>query len=85
MSENVVGNLGDQPLTIVAGDSGLARELDTDVVDDTFAKSKRIHAGVEKLGSELADDGEVDPVLDVGEWVGPRCLGDRPVGRESLV
>jgi hypothetical protein len=60
---------------IVARDTGFHAELLADVLDDPIAEGDWIHGRVEQLRAELADDGEVNPILDLGERIraGGRC------------
>src|SRR5205807_8741632 len=69
----------------VLRDSGFSAELVADVGHDPVVESHRIHGCVEELRAELADDGEVDPILDLGERIRARGRRDGPCGRKSLV
>ena len=56
-----------------------------DVGEHPLAQRERVHVDVEELRAELADDRQVDPVLDLGEWIAVRTCDRTSSGRESLV
>ena len=56
-----------------------------DVVRNTLAKRVRVHADVEELGAELADDGEMDPVLHLREGIPADRDRSGTNGGETLV
>src|SRR5437763_1792007 len=85
VAEDVGRDLTAEPLAVVPGDARLAGEPRLDLARHPLAKRDRIHVGREELRAEVADDGEMDLVLDVGEGVAPAGRHDRACTRESLV
>ena len=79
VAEDVVGDLERDPLPVVARDPRLLGELVADVREHPLAERLRVHADVVELRPEVADDGEVDAALDLGErivlrpWPASRC------------
>src|ERR671922_226856 len=51
----------------------------------SISEREGVYRRREELRAEVADNGEVDPVLDLGEGVAPARSDDRARARESLV
>ncbi len=87
VAEDVVGDLRDEPVAVVARDADLVGELRPDVRLDPLAQGDGVHARVEELRAQVSDDGEVDPVLQLRERVAPAARGRArgTCGGESLV
>ena len=86
VAEDVVGDLGGEPLAVVARDARLLRELAPRVGEHPLAQRRRVEVGVEQLRPEVADDREVDAVLDLGERVvAARRASRGPGGCQTLV
>ena len=77
VAEDVVGDLEGEPLAVVARDAGLLRELVADVREHPLAEVRRVDGDVEELRPEVADDGEVDAVLDLRERIAARAVTGR--------
>ena len=83
VAEDVVRDLLSEPLAVLAGDARLLLEPATDVGGHAVAHRRRVGVGSEQLGTEFADDSEVDAVLDLVEAV---AGAPAPAGRaESLL
>jgi len=63
------------PHAVVSSESLLVCEMLLDVFRDPLAEAVWVHARVEELGSQVADDGEVNAVLDVREGIPSRDGG----------
>ena len=85
VAEDVVGDLRRQPLAVVAREARLLSETSPDVRSDPVAQRVRVHIDVEELRSQIADDRQVDLVLEFRERVLPEGGCDRRRRRESLV
>ena len=73
VAEDVVGDLGRETLPVVAREPRLLRELVADLGLDALANSAAV-LDVEEPRPELADEREMDPVLQLGERVGPAAV-----------
>ena len=69
VAERVVGDLGGEPLAVVAREALLLRKVAPRVVENLFAQSRGIESGVEQARAEYADHGEVNPVLELCERI----------------
>ncbi len=69
VAEDVVGDLERDPLAVVARDARLLGELVADVREHPLTEVLRVHVDVVELRPEVADDGEVDAALDLGERI----------------
>ena len=70
VAEDVVGDLGTEALPVVAREAGLLRELVSDLgLDAATNRPAVLH--FEQAWAELADEREVDPVLEFREGVAP--------------
>ena len=70
VAEDVVGDLGGEPLAVVS--RAIPGSAPSCAVMSAVTRSRsavRVDVRVEELRAELADDGEVDPVLDLGERI----------------
>ena len=85
MAERIVRNLGGEPLPIVARDSLLLRKVVPRVGQHLLAERRRIEIRIEQPRSEDADDGEVHPVLELGERVVLAGRDGRACSRQALV
>ena len=83
--EDVVRDLGSKALAVVVGNALLLGEMAPDVSGNPVPQAVGVHVGVEQLGPELTDDGEMDPVLELGERVATGRRDDGTGSRESLV
>jgi hypothetical protein len=67
VAEDVVRDLDDQPLAVVARDRGLGAEPAADVRDDPVAQLVLVQALLEDLRPQVRDHLHVHRVLEVGE------------------
>ena len=65
------GASGDAPENTIES-FRLALEQGADLADHPLARGERVRVGVEQLRAQLADQLEVEPVLDLGERVAER-------------
>ena len=70
VAEGVVGDLGGDAVAIVAREPALLRQVAADVGEYAFLEDSRVGRDVEELRPEIADDAQVDGVLQRGEGVG---------------
>ena len=83
VAEDVVEDLGREPLAILAGDAGLVVQEPAHVRGHAVAQLVGIDGDVEELRAELGDDAHVDAVLELGERL---LLSDRAaLAGDSLV
>ena len=68
VAEDVVGDLAGEPVAVVAREPVSWRELLRDLRLDPLAHGVGV-GDVEEPRAELADDREVDAVLELGEWI----------------
>jgi hypothetical protein len=81
VTEDVVRDISGDPLAVIPRDPGLAREVPADVGEHPLAERDRVHVHVEQLRAQLADHGQVDPVLDLRERIrSGTLLRGRPDG-----
>src|SRR5262249_8769367 len=66
----------DDPFAVLTRHAGLAGQVVADLGQHALAQRQRVEVDVEHLRPELADDGEVDAGLDVGERVGAGAGGE---------
>ena len=85
VAENVVGDLQRDARSIVPGDTGLLRKLVANVREDALPQVIGIHVDVVELGSQVADDREVDPALQLCEGITLGRRTARPRGIQALV
>ena len=85
VTENVVGDLQRDARSIVPGDTGLLRKLVANVREDTLPQVLGIHVDVVELRSQVADDREVDPALQLCEGITLGRRTARPRGIQALV
>jgi hypothetical protein len=85
VAEDVVGDLVGEPLAVVARDPGFAAEVCADVGQHALALIVRVEVGVEEPRPELADDGQVHPVLELGERIALRLWLGGAACAEALV
>ena len=83
VAEDVVCDLLGETFTVLAGDAGLLLEPAADVGRDPGAHRGRVGVRGEELRTELADHGEMDPVLDLVEAVAGGAV--RAIRAESLL
>jgi hypothetical protein len=67
VAEDVVEDLRRQAIAVLAREAGLVVQVPSDVGRDPGAQLVRVDRDVEELRPELADDGHVDLVLQLGE------------------
>ena len=85
VAEDVVGDLERDPLPVVARDARLLGELVADVREHSLAKPLGVHVDVVELRSQVADDREVDPALQLCEGITLGRRTARPRGIQALV
>ena len=78
VAEDVVGQLFDQSLAVLARDAGLAFQAAVDLLHDLRPKPGAVDLGGEDLTSQIVDHPEMYSVLHLGERVRP---GKRRYGR----
>src|SRR5689334_18836620 len=86
MAEDVVRDLVDKAKTVVAREPRLLAQLQPDVPEHAVAQLSGIHVDVEELRAEVADDREMNAVLELGERVAGSGRLDQGTGSgETLV
>src|SRR5689334_18641996 len=86
MTEDVVGELANDALAVVPRDSRLLFEAPADLACEARIDSVLLKFAREDLATQVLDEAQMDPVLDLGKriGVGLRFLGRRRLG-EALV